>query len=274
MLQLRNTPDPDCKVSPAQILFGRPLRDAFSFTNRVVKFDNPAIHPVWREAWRAKETALRTRFAKSVETLNAHAHQLPKLALGDRVFVQNQTGLHPNKWDRSGMVVEGKEHDQYLVKLDGTGRLTLRNRRFLRQYTLPTFSKPSRTMIMADSVPFVHTAADMSEKVAPDLQPCKTSQRLMPQQPYDMVLPSTNIPTETEATVPEMNKADTITIPLEVTHKPQVPPGELQISGPLLVPTMPDVSLDECVIPKPVVERPKRARHPPKQYMPETGQWL
>ena len=26
MLQLRNTPDPDCKISPAQIVFGRPLK--------------------------------------------------------------------------------------------------------------------------------------------------------------------------------------------------------------------------------------------------------
>ena len=29
MLQLRNTPDPDCNLSPAQIIFGRPLRDSF-----------------------------------------------------------------------------------------------------------------------------------------------------------------------------------------------------------------------------------------------------
>ena len=43
MLQLRNTPDPDCKVSPAQILFGRPLRDAFSFINRNVKFSTPYV---------------------------------------------------------------------------------------------------------------------------------------------------------------------------------------------------------------------------------------
>ena len=31
ILQLRNTPDPDCGMSPAEIVFGRPLRDAFSF---------------------------------------------------------------------------------------------------------------------------------------------------------------------------------------------------------------------------------------------------
>ena len=35
MLQLRNTPNPDCNVSPAQIVFGRPLRDALSFVNRL-----------------------------------------------------------------------------------------------------------------------------------------------------------------------------------------------------------------------------------------------
>ena len=35
MLQLRNTRDPDCNLSPAQIIFGRPLRDLFSFVNRL-----------------------------------------------------------------------------------------------------------------------------------------------------------------------------------------------------------------------------------------------
>ena len=33
MLQLRNTPDQDCNISPAQIVFGRPLRDTPSFVN-------------------------------------------------------------------------------------------------------------------------------------------------------------------------------------------------------------------------------------------------
>ena len=38
ILQLRNTPDPDCGMSPAEIVFGRPLRDAFSFINRINEF--------------------------------------------------------------------------------------------------------------------------------------------------------------------------------------------------------------------------------------------
>ena len=152
MLQLRNTPDPGCSISPAQILFGRPLRDAFSFVNRVVKFHNPDINPLWRKTWEAKEAALRTRFVKSVENLNAHSYPLPKLGIGDHVFVQNQTGPHPNKWDRSGLVVEAKDHGQYLIKMNGTGRLTLRNRRFLRLYMLPdsAYQQPGTSHIMPD----------------------------------------------------------------------------------------------------------------------------
>ena len=45
LLQVRNTPDPDCNLSPAQVIFGRPIRDAFSFMNRIPKFDNVNIRP-------------------------------------------------------------------------------------------------------------------------------------------------------------------------------------------------------------------------------------
>ena len=87
LLQLRNTPDPDCRVSPAEIIFGRPIRDAFSFINRLEKYSNEAIQPTWREAWAAKESALRTRFIKTSEKLNQHAQKLEKLSIGDRCLV-------------------------------------------------------------------------------------------------------------------------------------------------------------------------------------------
>ena len=65
--------------------------------------------------------------------MSSKVKSLPPLAVGTRVLVQNQTGLHRNRWDRSGVVVEAKPHSQYLVKVDGSGRVTLRNRRFLRR---------------------------------------------------------------------------------------------------------------------------------------------
>ena len=53
LLQLRNTPDPDCKRSPAEIVFGHPIRDVFLFVNKLEKFSNKFISPIWREAWAA-----------------------------------------------------------------------------------------------------------------------------------------------------------------------------------------------------------------------------
>ena len=128
MLQLRNTPNPETKMTQAQVLFGRTLRDAFTFVNRCSKYRNPEIRSTWHEAWASKEDALRTRFAKSMERINAHARQLPQLEIGERVFMQNQNGPHPNKWDRSGIVLESLGYDLYTIKVEGSGRLTKRNR--------------------------------------------------------------------------------------------------------------------------------------------------
>jgi len=176
MLQLRNTPDPACKLSPAQVLFGRTLRDAFSFINRRPKFENASIQPIWHEAWAAKEDALRTRFAGSVEKLNLHARQLPKLQIGERVFIQNQNGTHPNKWDRSGIIVESLGHDQYTVKVDGTGRITNRNRRFLRHYTLPgspstTYGSPAANLPIAEKTEPLRQNIETDTGFAPTVSP-------------------------------------------------------------------------------------------------------
>ena len=121
-----------CNLSPAEIIFGRPIRDSLSFVNRLEKYSNPHIRPTWREAWAAKENALRTRFTKTSEALNEHAQPLMPLKEGDKVFIQNQTGNNPTKWHRTGTVIEVAGHDQYIIKVDGSGRLTKRNRRFLR----------------------------------------------------------------------------------------------------------------------------------------------
>ena len=96
MLQLRNTPERDCNLSPAQITFDRPLRDSLSFVNRLEKFTNPHIRPLWRQAWAAKEEALWTRISHSTESLRASG-PLGPLAVGESVFLQNQRGTTPKK---------------------------------------------------------------------------------------------------------------------------------------------------------------------------------
>ena len=55
------------------------------------------------------------------------------LSVGDKVLVQNQTGRAPNKWDKSGAIVECKPHNQVNVMMDGSRKVSLRNRQFVRK---------------------------------------------------------------------------------------------------------------------------------------------
>ena len=59
LLQPRNTPDPDCDLSPAEIVFDHSLREVFSFVIRLATFSYRFIRRTWREEWRAKEDALQ-----------------------------------------------------------------------------------------------------------------------------------------------------------------------------------------------------------------------
>ena len=137
LLQIRNTPDRDCKLSPAQILFGRPLRDSMPCIDKSSAiFDNTDIHAHWHRVWKAKEDAIMSRTAKSCEKLSEHSRPLHPLANKDSVFIQNQTVNSSNfgKWDTHGVVIAKRNYDQYLVRKSGSGKLTLRNRRFLRKF--------------------------------------------------------------------------------------------------------------------------------------------
>ena len=53
--------------------------------------------------------------------------------MGDVAQVQNQVGKDALRWSRSGTMVESLGNQQYSVKMDGSGRVTLKNRRFLRK---------------------------------------------------------------------------------------------------------------------------------------------
>ena len=59
-------------------------------------------------------------------------------------MLQNQHGAGKiaKKWDRTGLVLENMGHNKYRIKVDGSGRVTDRNRQFLRQFTPVTPSQP------------------------------------------------------------------------------------------------------------------------------------
>ena len=129
ILTHRNTPDPDTGASPAQVLFGRQIRDFLPIKPR--QFDRGQ----WREIMADREKGLKMRYTRGLERWSEHTKELPKLKIGDVVLIQNQRGTpkEAKRWDRSGVVLEVDKFDKYVVKVDGTGRITTRNRRFLKK---------------------------------------------------------------------------------------------------------------------------------------------
>ena len=252
MLQLRNTPDPDCNLSPAQIIFGRPLRDTLSFVNRLEKFSNPNVLPLWRQAWAAKEEALRTRITRTTESLQAHSRPLRPLTFGERVFLQNQRGSNPTKWDRSGVVLECLGHDQYRVKVDGSGRLTLRNRRFLRAY------KPATPSIQQESAAWDQATARANQL------PSRSS------------APPTKLVTQHAPAIPRVPVMEDPPLPLteaatpvdDPSPMPSVSPETAQPTG---SPMATDVRVAEPQSPRQLEQspRPRRVRRPPKRFEPK-----
>ena len=128
VMSYRNTPDRDTKRSPAQVIFGRNLKD---FLPAPLKRYQP--QPQWVLLREDREKALRKRALRNTESLKIGTKQLEKLEVHDNVQIQNQVGNHPSRWDITGTIVEVRPFDQYIVKVHGSGRLTARNRKFLRK---------------------------------------------------------------------------------------------------------------------------------------------
>jgi len=125
------------------------------------------IRKEWQLMAEDRERALAIRHLRERETYNAHTRPLMPLHVGDIVSVQNQTGTHPNRWDKTGLVVECQDHSQYVVRLHGSGRCTLRNRRFLRKCSPFCSDKPMSPLNHADTTATVPTTSTP----APDASP-------------------------------------------------------------------------------------------------------
>ena len=73
----------------------------------------------------------RRHMARSLK-LNKQTRELAPLKVGHTISIQNQHSNSPIKWDHPGMIVEVGYFDKHTIKVDGSGRLTNRNRRFLQ----------------------------------------------------------------------------------------------------------------------------------------------
>ena len=117
--------------------------------------------------------------------------------------MQNQNGPHPNKWDRSGIVLESLGYDQYTIKVDGSGRLTKRNRRFLRRYTLPGNPIEKSQYTIEHTSPHVQQESLMQQPQSQEQQqPYPDTAEELPQ-PYDIQMPTSQPDTAEESMAPQ-----------------------------------------------------------------------
>ena len=98
--------------------------------------DSIPAHPAyyrWHKEWvltaEEREKRLSKRNHILVQKHDAKAHELP-LTLGTNVVVQGKG----KKWDRTGHIVEVLPNRQYCICIFDSGRVTLCNWRFIREY--------------------------------------------------------------------------------------------------------------------------------------------
>ena len=122
ILQHRNTPIPELGLSPAQLLLHRQLRD--SIPARPTHY---RLHKDWILTAEEREKAFAKRNQTIKNDYNQHSRLLSPISTQTAVRIQEK-----GKWTKSGRVVETLPNRQYRIRMDGSGRVTLRNRRFLK----------------------------------------------------------------------------------------------------------------------------------------------
>ena len=150
LLQYRNTPLREVNKSPAQLALGREMRDTIPLPRERYC----CINKSWHDHLKAREVAMSISNEVRKQKYDTASKPLKPLAVGDKVLCQN---TRTNKWDRSGSVVEIGKFRQYQVMLDGSGRLSTRNRRHLQKIMSP------------DPCIQTHSETQLHEKSADDI---------------------------------------------------------------------------------------------------------
>ena len=144
LLQYRNTPLRGVGKSPAELALGRQLRDTLPLPRERYK-----VSDHWAHHLRSRERTMSSTNLSIKAKYDEHSRELKPLKVGDKVRCQN---VRSNKWDRTGVVLEINGHRQYTIKMDGSGRMSKRNRRHL-QVVVITPEVPQRVSRGSHSAP-------------------------------------------------------------------------------------------------------------------------
>ena len=237
----RNTPVADLNMSPAVMLYGRPIRDHLP-----ALLTSHSIRPEWSDIRNLREAAFAKRHMRNENFYNHGTKQLAPLRVGDSVQVQNQHGSMPRRWHTTGKIVEVLDHQQYRVRVDGSNRITLRNRRFLRSI-LPVVDSHS-------SPPIPPTEISVDRNIAPEVSQ------------HELNLPSTpSAPTPGSSSPVRVPSAPTLIPPASSPPLPAERPVQ-----PAQQPTLPQRPQDPPSVesPPPAPRRSSRISRPKRDLSP------
>ena len=144
LLEWRNTPNA-AGVSPAQMLFGHPLRTLVPAHRRV-------FEPSWNQAAASLDREVAAQ--KAASEYDRSAHPLQPLADGCQVLVQNP---RTKKWDQFGTTIRIGRTRSYHVRLP-SGRVLWRNRRYRRPVPPPSASDLGQSPSSNNSSALLQTA--------------------------------------------------------------------------------------------------------------------
>ena len=206
ILQYRNTPLPGMNLSPAQILLHRQLRDLIPNKPNHYKINKDWILSAMEreEIYSKRNIAIATQYDDKTRCLKP-------LERGQHVLLQCKEG---SKWKDQGVVVEVLPFRQYRVRMLGSGRITLRNRRFLKpcqglpfaSVPLKEDQQPMHTGGQQPPVPDQIVAdAPLPQRLMVEQSPTRMNQHQIPNSPPQLpTLPNTS--TETVSTPPKQSR--------------------------------------------------------------------
>merc|ERR1712239_61290 len=118
---------------------GRHLRDALPAISSFYQIKKDFVME------RKEREVLAAKMHKKQEAaFNKGSKSLPQLEVGDRVRIQNHTTVRTRRWDKTGVVMKILRERQYEILVDGSRRLTVRNRRHLRKVEAPVETREDK----------------------------------------------------------------------------------------------------------------------------------
>ena len=139
LLEWRNTPNKTGK-SPAQVMFGRPLRTLIP-THEAKYNEQVDLEKIRKSKHKITK--------KSKQYYDTNTKTLSKLKVGDKVMVQDSVS---GKWSGRGIITKARRgHKSYELTM-ANGWNTTRNRRFLRLETCNNETPKKKKVTFADEV--------------------------------------------------------------------------------------------------------------------------